>query len=164
MRRLVPQLRVLVRVGTKQPFTKMAANPLPERKSVAQWVPDLLFGFQNLASHKLRSLLTMLGMIFGVAAVVAMLSIGAGAQQKVMAFIEQLGVRNLIVEAKESVNWQALQKVRRTSPGLTLADYQTIRSNVADIAEGTPRKRVVPSKILPNPQQDLPVGYGVRPQ
>ena len=40
-------------------------------------------------------------MIFGVAAVVAMLSIGAGAQQEVMAFIEQLGVRNLIVEARE---------------------------------------------------------------
>ncbi len=44
----------------------------------------------------------MLGMIFGVAAVVAMLSIGAGAQQEVMAFIEQLGVRNLIVEAREA--------------------------------------------------------------
>ena len=46
----------------------------------------------------------MMGMIFGVAAVVAMLSIGAGAQQEVMAFIEQLGVRNLIVEARESTD------------------------------------------------------------
>jgi len=64
-------------------------------------------------------------MIFGVAAVVAMLSIGAGAQQKVMAFIEQLGVRNLIVEAKEAHNWQELQKVRKNSPGLTLSDYQS---------------------------------------
>jgi hypothetical protein len=54
---------------------------------------DLLLGLENLRVHKLRSLLTMLGMIFGVAAVVAMLSIGAGAQQQVMAFIEQLGVR-----------------------------------------------------------------------
>jgi len=133
-------------------------------KTLQLWLPDLVLGLENLVSHKLRSLLTMLGMIFGVAAVVAMLSIGAGAQQKVMAFIEQLGVRNLIVEAKESVNWQALQKVRRTSPGLTLADYQTIRSNLADIAEGTPRKRFVPSKILPKPQQDLPVVYGVRPE
>src|SRR5690349_23194525 len=142
----------------------MNTRSLAEPMSLAQWLLDLAFGLENLASHKLRSLLTMLGMIFGVAAVVAMLSIGAGAQQKVMAFIEQLGVRNLIVEAKESVNWQALQKVRRTSPGLTLADYQTIRSNVADIAEGTPRKRFVPSKILPKPQQDLPVVYGVRPE
>ncbi len=44
----------------------------------------------------------MLGMIFGVAAVIAMLSIGAGAQQQVIAFIEQLGVRNVIVEAREA--------------------------------------------------------------
>ncbi len=88
----------------------MKPSSIAEPRSVQQWLPDLVFGFENLASHKLRSLLTMLGMIFGVAAVVAMLSIGAGAQQKVMAFIEQLGVRNLIVEAKESHNWQELQK------------------------------------------------------
>ena len=66
------------------------------------FLPELMLGLENLRAHKLRSLLTMLGMIFGVAAVVAMLSIGAGAQQEVMAFIEQLGVRNLIVEAREA--------------------------------------------------------------
>src|SRR3989441_13200813 len=92
------------------------------RQTAQQGLPDIGFGLENLPSHKLRSLLTMLGMIFGVAAVGAMLSIGAGAQQKVMAFIEQLGVRNLIVEAREASNWQEFQKVRRTSPGLTLSD------------------------------------------
>jgi putative ABC transport system permease protein len=61
-------------------------------------LPTLTMGVDNLLAHKLRSLLTMLGMIFGVAAVVAMLSIGAGAQQQVMAMIEAMGVRNLIVE------------------------------------------------------------------
>jgi putative ABC transport system permease protein len=132
-------------------------------RTLEQWLPDLAFGLENLASHKLRSLLTMLGMIFGVAAVVAMLSIGAGAQQKVMAFIEQLGVRNLIVEAKEARNDQELQKVRKNSPGLTLSDYQIIRQNVPDIMEGTPRKRFTPTKILPKPQQDIPVVYGVGP-
>ncbi|HET9804912.1 MAG TPA: ABC transporter permease [Candidatus Acidoferrum sp.] len=126
-----------------------------------QWLPDLLLGFENLSSHKLRSLLTMLGMIFGVAAVVAMLSIGAGAQQKVMAFIEQLGVRNLIVEAKEAHNYQELQKVRKNSPGLTLADYEVIRKNVGTIADGSPRKRFAPAKYLPKPQQDTPLVYGV---
>src|SRR6202035_5673816 len=119
-----------------------------------QWVRDVELGLQNLMLHGLRSLLTMLGMIFGVAAVVAMLSIGAGAQQKVMAFIEQLGVRNLIVEAKESRNEQELQKVRKNSPGLTLRDYQIIRQNVSDIQQATPRKRFTPTKILPKPQQD----------
>src|SRR3982075_1980972 len=133
------------------------------RFSYQQWVRDVQLGLQNLMLHKLRSLLTMLGMIFGVAAVVAMPSIGAGAQQKVMAFIEQLGVRNLIVEAKESANWQELQKVRKNSPGLTLSDYQIIRKNIPDIMEGTPRKRFSPGKFLPKPQQDTPIVYGVEP-
>ena len=130
---------------------------------VKQWLPDLTMGLANLRDHKLRSVLTMLGMIFGVAAVVAMLSIGAGAQQKVMAFIEQLGIRNLIVYAKESPNWQAFQKVRRLSPGLTLTDYDVIRKNLPDIEQGTPRKRFEPSKVLPKPQQELPILYGVQP-
>ncbi len=129
---------------------------MAEPRSLQQWLPDVVFGFENLASHKLRSLLTMMGMIFGVAAVVAMLSIGAGAQQKVMAFIEQLGVRNLIVEAKESHNWQELQKVRKNSPGLTLNDYQIIRKNVLDVNEGTPRKRFTPGKLLPSRNRTLP--------
>ena len=75
-----------------------------------QWIADVALGMQNLLLHGLRSLLTMLGMIFGVAAVVAMLSIGAGARQKVMALIEQMGVHNLIVEAKETTEWQAHSK------------------------------------------------------
>lgn len=128
-----------------------------------QWLPDIVFGFENLVDHKLRSLLTMLGMIFGVAAVVAMLSIGAGAQQKVMAFIEQLGVKNLIVEAKEVNNWRDLRNIRKISPGLTLTDYQVIRKNISEIADGTPRKRFTPSKIIPKPLQDAPVVYGVEP-
>jgi putative ABC transport system permease protein len=136
---------------------------MAQPRSLEQWLPDLAFGLENLASHKLRSLLTMLGMIFGVAAVVAMLSIGAGAQQKVMAFIEQLGVRNLIVEAKEARNGQELQKVRKNSPGLTLSDYQIIRQNMPSIQDATPRKRFTPTKILPKPQQDTPVVYGVEP-
>src|SRR3982751_5504855 len=93
-------------------------------------LPELRLGFENLRAHKLRSMLTMLGMIFGVAAVVAMLSIGAGAQQEVMAFIEQLGVRNLIVEAREASDYQSLQKVRKTSGGLTFQDYRVIQANL----------------------------------
>jgi putative ABC transport system permease protein len=131
-------------------------------RNLRNWLPDLALGLENLASHKLRSLLTMLGMIFGVAAVVAMLSIGAGAQQKVMAFIEQLGVRNLIIEAKEAVNWQAFQAVRRISPGLTLADFSVLQKEVPGVQASTPRKRMSPSKILPKPQQDSPIVYGVQ--
>jgi putative ABC transport system permease protein len=129
----------------------------------AQYIPDFRLGLQNLLQHKLRSLLTMLGMIFGVAAVVSMLSIGAGAQQQVMAFIEQMGLRNVIVEAQESSNYQDLQKVRKTSPGLTFQDLRVIRANVGGVAESSARKRFVPAKLIPKPQREMPVVYGVAP-
>src|SRR5437016_5140328 len=128
-----------------------------------RWLPDLRLGLQNLLLHRLRSMLTMLGMIFGVAAVVSMLSIGAGARQKVMALIEQMGVRNLIVEAKETLEWQANQKVRGVSPGLTLQDYRVIGDDVEGIVASTPRKRFTPAKTIPKGQQDVPAVYGVRP-
>lgn len=132
--------------------------------SVSQkWTRDAELGLNNLLLHRGRSLLTMLGMIFGVAAVVAMLSIGAGARQKVMALIEQMGVRNLIVEAKETLEWQAHSKIRRVSPGLTLQDYRVIGDDVAGIVASTPRKRLTPSKVIPKPQQEMPLVYGVNP-
>src|ERR1035438_3851424 len=128
-----------------------------------QWTRDAQLGMQNLLAHGLRSVLTMLGMIFGVAAVVAMLSIGAGARQKVMALIEQMGVRNLIVEAKETTEWQAHQKVRKVSPGLTFEDYRVILADVDNIVTSTPRKRMTPTKTIPQSQQDVPTIYGVGP-
>lgn len=133
------------------------------RKSIRQYAPDFHLGLENLLSHKLRSLLTMLGMIFGVAAVVSMLSIGEGAQQKVMAFIQQMGVRNLIVEAKEPVNNAELQKQRKLTQGLSFADYRVIRKDVSGVVASTPRKRFTPSEWTPKPQQDAPVVYGVAP-
>src|SRR5437879_13589442 len=98
-----PQVPASVWAQIEAPHATMKPSSIAEPRSLQQWLPDIVFGFENLASHKLRSLLTMLGMIFGVAAVVAMLSIGAGAQQKVMAFIEQLGDRKMIVWAEEAI-------------------------------------------------------------
>lgn len=145
------------------PVADRATKPSRVGSVMQQWLRDAELGLQNLTLHGLRSFLTMLGMIFGVAAVVAMLSIGAGARQKVMAFIEQMGVRNLIVEAKETTEWQAHQKVRLISPGLTLQDYRVIQDDVKGIAAATPRKRMTPSRIIPASQQDTPVVYGVTP-
>jgi putative ABC transport system permease protein len=143
--------------------TQTTMPVLQKPRRLSKVIPDFLLGFENLRMHKMRSLLTMLGMIFGVAAVVAMLSIGAGAQQRVMAFIEQLGVHNLIVEAKEADNWQAYRKARGTSPGLTFQDDRVIGEAVEGIAASTPRKRFSPSKMIPKPQQTIPVVYGVNP-
>jgi putative ABC transport system permease protein len=128
------------------------------------FLPELRLGLENLRAHKLRSLLTMMGMIFGVAAVVAMLSIGAGAQQEVMAFIEQLGVRNLIVEAREAPDHQTLQKVRKQSSGLSFQDLRVIETNLEGISAATARKRFTPSKLSPKPLGgDMPMVYGISP-
>jgi putative ABC transport system permease protein len=127
------------------------------------WIPDLQRSVDNLLLNKIRSLLTMLGMIFGVAAVLSMLSIGAGAQQRVMAFIEDLGVRNLIVESKETTDRQAWAKVRQQSPGLTFQDVRAMQATVAGVEAVTPRKRFTPNKLVPKPQGDTPVVYGVQP-
>ncbi|MBN2320137.1 MAG: ABC transporter permease, partial [Acidobacteria bacterium] len=129
-----------------------------------QWLPDLSLALQNLGSRKLRSLLTMMGMIFGVAAVVSMLSIGAGAQQQVLAFIEQLGVRNLIVEAKLITESQDLLAIRKISPGLSFKDLRMIRANIGGLSLSTPRKRLTPTSMLPKPRQDMPGVYGVGPE
>ena len=125
------------------------------------WLPDLRRSIDNLLMHKLRSLLTMLGMIFGVGAVLSMLSIGAGAQQQVMAFIEDLGVHNLIVEAREAPDRNAWAKTRQQSPGLTFRDVRVMESTVPGIDSLSPRKRFIPSKLVPKPQGDAPVVYGV---
>jgi len=133
------------------------------RARSALWLPDVGRSVENLLLHKLRTLLTMLGMIFGVAAVLAMLSIGAGAQQQVMACIEDLGVRNLIVDARETTEWQAFQKVRQQSPGLTFHDIRAMRATVPGLDILSPRKRFAPSQVVPKPQGELPVVYGVEP-
>ncbi len=124
---------------------------------------ELAQGLDNLRTHKLRSLLTMLGMIFGVGAVVAMLSIGAGARQEVIAFIEQLGVHNIIIEAREAADDQTLQKTRKLSAGLTLQDLRGIEANLEHLVATSARKRATPSKMLPRPQADTPAVYGVAP-
>jgi len=142
---------------------QMSLIPFAPERDWIQYLSDLHLGLQNLSSHKLRSLLTMLGMIFGVAAVVSMLSIGAGAQQQVMAFIEQMGLRNIVVEAKEAHNDTELQKIRKVSPGLTFQDDRSIRADVAGLTASTPRKRFIPTRLFPKPTREMPVIFGVEP-
>ena len=118
-------------------------------------------GLASLFAHKLRSLLTMLGMIFGVGAVVAMLSITAGAQKEMMSFIDQLGVNNIIVEAHEAMDRNELQTVRAISPGLSFRDFRAISENVSGLVAITPRKRFKPQKLLPKTYQEPPQLIGV---
>ncbi len=131
--------------------------------SFSSYLPELYMGLSSLLVHKLRSLLTMLGMIFGVGAVVAMLSITAGAQKEMMSYIDLLGVNNIIIEAKEAVDRNELQARRLTSPGMTFRDYRAITENVTGIEAATPRKRFKPLKVLPKPANEPPLLIGVEP-
>src|SRR6185369_10630646 len=101
--------------------------------NLSGYLPELYMGLSSLMVHKLRSLLTMLGMIFGVGAVVAMLSITAGAQKEMLRFIEMLGVNNIIVEAREAQDRDELQAVRQISPGLSFRDYRAVQENVQGV-------------------------------
>jgi putative ABC transport system permease protein len=80
----------------------------------------------NLSRHKLRTSLTMLGIIFGIAAVLSMVSIGAGAEEQALSVIQKMGLRNIIVKAKE-FEQQELQTLRQDSPGLSRRDIQALQ-------------------------------------
>jgi putative ABC transport system permease protein len=127
------------------------------------YLPELYMGLSSLLVHKLRSLLTMLGMIFGVGAVVAMLSITAGAQKEMISYIDLLGVNNIIIEAKEAADANELQARRVVSPGLTFRDFRAISENVQGLEALTPRKRFKPQKLLPKTAQEPPLLIGVLP-
>src|SRR5512132_3138603 len=87
---------------------------------------------QNLRAHKLRTALTMLGMIFGVGAVIAMLSIGAGGEKKALEAIGRLGLRNVIVRAK-NIKPEERQELRKKSLGVSLRDAEAIVEAVPDV-------------------------------
>jgi putative ABC transport system permease protein len=101
----------------------------------------------NLATHKLRTALTMLGMIFGVGAVIAMLSIGAGGEKKALEAIGRLGLRNVIVKAK-AVKPEDRQELRKKSLGVSLRDAEAISEAVPNVEMVLPRLEVKPYKIL----------------
>ena len=68
-------------------------------------------GVKNLLLHKLRSLLTMLGIVFGVASVIAMLSIGEGASKQALDDIRKLGSTNIIINAAKPAEDEAAANV-----------------------------------------------------
>src|SRR5437899_9148181 len=86
----------------------------------------LRLGVRSLLLHKLRSLLSILGVIFGVAAVVAMSSVGEGAKREALAQIGALGVDTLTVRAKpESLS-------HAVTAGLSLQDADSIAAVISD--------------------------------
>jgi putative ABC transport system permease protein len=94
---------------------------------------NVKLAINNLQNHKLRSLLTMLGIIFGVASVIAMLSIGEGAKRQAIAKYKDLGVNNIIIREKVMNDKQLEETRTKFSQGLSLSDAQSIKEIVPNI-------------------------------
>ena len=95
----------------------------------------------QLRQHKLRTSLTLLGMVFGVGAVIAMLSIGEGAKQEAMRLIESMGLRNLLVQSRE-LDPETLREVREQSVGLSRSDVRAMRETLPSVVAVSEEKRI----------------------
>ena len=129
--------------------------------NLLRYLADVGQAADNLRAQKTRTLLTALGIVFGVGSVIGMLAIGAGARQESLRFIEQLGVRNLLVESRPATSQAELQQRRRTSPGLTDRDVRILKTNIEDLDQISARRTMHPSRVLPKPAHDIPELYGV---
>ena len=96
---------------------------------------------EELSRRKLRTLLTLLGLIFGVGAIVAMLGVGEGSRREAQRLVESLGLHNLIVERTQQ-DPDTLKETRARSLGLTLADARAARDVVPGVDAFAAEKRI----------------------
>jgi putative ABC transport system permease protein len=115
----------------------------------------------NIMAHKMRSALTMLGIVFGVGAVIAMLSIGAGAESEALATISRLGLENVVVRAREIRGDEEQREVRRKSLGVSLRDGEAIRDAIPGVLQIAPKIEVKPWKVLAAEGSSDAAVYGV---
>jgi putative ABC transport system permease protein len=110
----------------------------------AKVVRNILLGIENLLLHKLRSLLTMLGVVFGVGSVVAMLSVGEGASKEALEQIRKLGSNNIIISAIKSADEEGGSAVSSFMAiyGLTYEDYDRISETFDAVQKSAPVKLV----------------------
>src|SRR5213595_3450299 len=104
-------------------------------------------GVKSLWLHKLRSMLTVLGIVFGVCSVIAMLAIGEGASFEAQEQIKNLGSQNVILRSikppeEQKVSERGGNQSYVLQYGLTYADVRGIRSTISGVTI------VVPSRIL----------------
>lgn len=105
---------------------------------------NLYIAISAVIANKIRSLLTALGIIFGVAAVIAMLAIGNGAQQEILDQIKLVGVNNIVIkpiveQKEEKIEEQTGKKEKKKfSPGLTIRDIESIKSTIPGLSKMSP--------------------------
>jgi putative ABC transport system permease protein len=102
---------------------------------------NVRLGVKTLLIHKLRSLLTMLGVVFGVGSVIAMLAVGQGASEEALRRIELLGSNNIIIESRKPAESQ-FSNQRMSIYGLLYDDADRIASSFGAVDS------VVPAKML----------------
>jgi putative ABC transport system permease protein len=101
----------------------------------------------ELRRRKLRTGLTLLGMIFGVAAIVAMLAVGEGGQREALRLVAELGLNNILVEAK-SIDPERLKEIRVRSLGLSAADAEAALSVVPGAQSVALRKEIKVDQLM----------------
>ncbi len=106
---------------------------------------NFLIALEAMTQNKLRAFLTSLGIVFGVASVIAMLAIGRGAQQEILEQLSLLGANNIIIkpnvdqeEGRLTVDDDTKAEAQRFSPGLTLADGKSIAEFVPYVERVNP--------------------------
>ena len=91
--------------------------------------PDFRLAVGQLVHRPLRTFLTLLGMIFGVGAVISMLAVSEGGLKQSMKMIQGLGVENIIVKDKDFSSEELLE-VRKHSPGLSVDDARAVKETL----------------------------------
>jgi len=104
-----------------------------------QYAENVRVALFGLFDHKFRSFLTMLGIIFGTASVIAMVSIGEGTKKQALAKYQDLGVSNIIIRDKDLTDTE-LEEVRmKFSQGLSLSDTRVISEIVPGVVGIAPQ-------------------------
>jgi putative ABC transport system permease protein len=107
-----------------------------------RYMHDIIIALEAIMSNKLKSMLTALGIIFGVAAVISMLAIGNGAQQEILDQIKMVGVNNIVIVPVINENSEEVEEgesqSKKFSPGLTLADAKAIRAVIPGVENISP--------------------------
>ena len=106
---------------------------------------DVRQALGQLAHHRLRTALTLLGMVFGVGAVIAMLAVSEGGKRQALELIEGMGLRNLLAEARE-LDSESLKEVRKYSAGLSIRDAESIDGSTTRNARYTISARRIDSE------------------
>lgn len=110
-----------------------------------RYIHDINIAVESILANKFKSMLTALGIIFGVGAVISMMAIGNGAQQEILSQMEMVGVNNIVINpifeevddaGDDSGNGE--RESKKFSPGLTILDMEAIKKIIPSVQRISP--------------------------